>query len=297
MKGPAYLMLFHGRHHCRGADSRHRRAFTLIELLVVIAIIAILAALLLPVLSRAKESALNAACKNNLRQFGIALNSYVQDKNAYPFGKFGDPQWVPAIEPYVGARFNNLVFSEAGGGGGVFQCPSYARLIAVPAIPWSATVLEYDFGTYGYNAAGPSARYPAMGLGLAGEDAITGLNSRPVRETEVAFPSSMIAMGDAPITVSDGTPSHPAIAAVGSSNLDHFWGQEYVLDGALTITPRSDVLFTRKRHQNRWNIVYCDGHTQNLKTRALFNYKNDDLLRLWNRDHQPHRELLGPWLP
>jgi prepilin-type N-terminal cleavage/methylation domain-containing protein/prepilin-type processing-associated H-X9-DG protein len=288
-------MLFHRPHLCRRADLPHRRAFTLIELLVVIAIIAILAALLVPVLSRAKESALNAACKNNLRQLGIALNSYVQDKNAYPFGKFGDPQWVPAIEPYVGAKFNNLVFS--GQAGGVFQCPSYARLIAAPAIPWSATVFEYDFGTYGYNAAGPSARYPAMGLGLAGEDAITGLNSRPVRENEVAFPSSMIAMGDAPITVSDATASHPAVAAVGSSNLDHFWGQEYVLDGNLTISPRSDVLFTRKRHQNRWNIIYCDGHTQNLKTRALFDYKKDDLLRLWNRDHQPHRELLGPWLP
>jgi hypothetical protein len=29
----------------------------------------------------------------------------------------------------------------------------------------------------------------------------------------------------------------------------------------------------------------------------LFDYKNDDLLRLWNRDHQPHRELLGKWIP
>jgi prepilin-type processing-associated H-X9-DG protein len=270
----------------------------LIELLVVIAIIAILAALLVPVLSRAKESALNAACQNNLRQFGIALNGYVQEQSFYPFGSFGDPRWVPAIEPYVGAKFNNLVFSGQGGGGpGVFQCPSYARLIAAPTIPWSATVFQYDFGTYGYNAAGPSARYPAMGLGVAGEDSITGLNSRPVRETEVASPSSMIAMGDAPITTSDATPSHPAIAAVGSSNLDHFWGQEYVLDGNLTITPRTDVLFTKQRHQNRWNIVYCDGHTRNLKTRELFNYKNDDLLRLWNRDRQPHRELLGPWLP
>ncbi len=288
-------MFLDGGHLRRGADLRNRRAFTLIELLVVIAIIAILAALLLPVLSRAKESALNASCKSNLRQLGIALNSYLHDKSTYPFGKFGDPQWVPALEPYVGAKFNNLVFS--GKAGGVLQCPSYARLMSEPSTPWSTTVFEYDFGTYGYNAAGPSARYPYMGLGLSGEDVVTGLNGRPVRETEVAFPSSMIAMGDAPITVSDATPSHPAIAAVGSSNLDHFWGQEYVLDGALTITPRSDVLFTRKRHQNRWNIVYCDGHTQNQKTRELFNYKNDDLLRLWNRDHEPHRELLGPWLP
>lgn len=58
-----------------------RAAFTLIELLVVIAIIAILAALLMPTLSRAKESGRSAACIGNLRQMGVALQLYVQDNN------------------------------------------------------------------------------------------------------------------------------------------------------------------------------------------------------------------------
>jgi prepilin-type N-terminal cleavage/methylation domain-containing protein len=101
MKSPAYLMPLSGRHLRRGADLRNRRAFTLIELLVVIAIIAILAALLLPVLRRAKESALNAACKSNLRQLGIALNTYLHDKSTYPFGKFGDPHWKPALTAVI----------------------------------------------------------------------------------------------------------------------------------------------------------------------------------------------------
>lgn len=105
-----------------------RRAFTLIELLVVIAIIAILAAILFPVFSRARESARKSACMSNLKQIAQAIQMYTQDwDEMFPYANWGhfntgDPaygnqlnpfaaDWVDGIYPYL----KNT---------GIFGCPS-----------------------------------------------------------------------------------------------------------------------------------------------------------------------------
>ena len=98
----------------RGVGKAKRWGFTLIELLVVIAIIAILAAILFPVFSRAREKARQASCLSNLRQSALAVGQYVQDYDeTFPMSVYWAVNQsnqlcvttvLSVIEPYVKNR-------------------------------------------------------------------------------------------------------------------------------------------------------------------------------------------------
>lgn len=100
-----------------------KKAFTLVELLVVLAIIAVLAALLLPVLARARESARATACLSNLHQIGIALQIYVQE-NSNKLPVMRDAPTDPAEAATNTFPTINKVLLAQLGNTNVLRCPS-----------------------------------------------------------------------------------------------------------------------------------------------------------------------------
>jgi prepilin-type N-terminal cleavage/methylation domain-containing protein len=130
-----------------------RNAFTLIELLVVIAIIAILAAILFPVFSQARESARQTSCTSNQKQLALGVLMYAQDYDeTFPMSAYlANPTTVIAVYDMVAPYLKNTE---------IFVCPSYR-----PGVDWQSRLaalgLNYG-GTFRFTGYIPK-------LGLFGE--------------------------------------------------------------------------------------------------------------------------------
>lgn len=263
--------------------SRHqspRRAFTLIELLVVVAIIAILAALLLPVLVRAKASARRIQCTSNLHQMAAALRLYVDEFRRYPAFNNRNATALPASRlNYWDAQ----ILPYAAGNKGVFLCPGVVipgrattvsnnwndTLIGDPRLPHPNE--SYGFNTYGVGFPGlPYTIAPSLGLNTFPYGYFGSTTPTQGYLDTIVSPGEMIAMADYDPNIDD----------------DH--------DG-----DHPDCLFsyalTGKHHRGRSLVAFCDAHVEYNKTNAwaapgfMFRAAGTAAVRMrWNNDHQVH---------
>ena len=252
--------------------------FTLIEMLVVIAIIMLLAAMLLPTLSKAKAQARATACKNHLSQIGRAMMTYVGDSQRYP--KLDETEW---FGPGQGGRIKTwadrlypqapLAWTNAS-----WHCPSYIAnggLVLQKVIPPSGLRgLPAISTSYAYNANGMvrGDAWPKLGLGR--------WDWNIVGESAIQAPSEMYVVADArayKYADADGMIGLPAMEAwLGPG------GTPGLLFGGETAPP----------HSQGYNILFGDEHVSLVK-RSDYLYPPRSAHN-WNRDNQPHPEVWAP---
>ena len=264
-------------------------AFTLVELLVVLAIMAILAALLAVSIGGAKKHAQKVSCEGNLRQIGIGISEFVSDFNAYPLGinRRGFSQglypeygldWYDALNrncfrlPPLQEQQNGVIVLPTSG---VWHCPSSQRPAAWDNdFRWKGAIwVEYGYNEYGLGGHDDAN----LGLGRV-KGSTNRLDYRPTPDKDVVSPSEMIAAGD-------------GIIGWGTNYLD---GSDDVGVEARAGGPQrfNDSQRVMSRHNGCVNVVFCDAHVESPKVAVLFSLSNSASLARWNKDHQPHPELL-----
>jgi len=249
-----------------------------VELLVVIAILAILASLLLPGLNRAKQSARTAKCISNVRQLSLALQMYVGDCAAYPHGDLMDGNrsrlWTAFLAPYL---LDGSFLPRNGQADSVTR-PAASTVFRCPSAPPPPANTLFDIISYGYNSMG----HARQGLGLRVEATTHGVRFAPIKESEVAAPGDMIALGD------------------GMSRIQRFLSTGTLLErnvgmyssDLLAEIAASDAI-ARRRHRERIQLGFADGHVESPSLWRTFYDESETALRRWNRDNLPHPEALA----
>jgi prepilin-type N-terminal cleavage/methylation domain-containing protein/prepilin-type processing-associated H-X9-DG protein len=163
---------------------RIQTAFTLIELLVVIAIIAILAAMLLPALSRAKETGRRIACTNNLRQLGLASQIYLGDNQGVYPPRDGTNRWP------------NRFYDDYGKTAKLLLCPTDVMLTNTPATGGGSNNVA-DAANRSYLINGWNDYfYDRYGAADFNTKYLNNPNAESLKENAVVFPSDTVVLGE-----------------------------------------------------------------------------------------------------